>query len=119
MVHQAGGTGFILEATEHVVVLHSVYIEAHGLQRDRAADIGIDRAIHQSHRAASQLANDLVASDLLHRGHHTVFRRTNAPASPTLPACGFLTEMLRAQGGLLPRREVPSRKLPVTSEEGQ
>src|SRR5205085_11377572 len=81
MVHRSGCLGFVAEAPEHLIVLHAGYVETHGLQGDGAANIGIYRAVDESHRPTAQFADDLVTSDLVHGGDHASFDRRMARLS--------------------------------------
>ena len=70
MVQNTGGTRFVLEALQHVAAARAVYVEPHGLQRQRASDVGIGRPIHDSHGALAKLSGYYVAPNLF--GSHRV-----------------------------------------------
>ncbi len=67
MVEQPGGPGFILKAPDHVPVLEPMYVQAQSLERHCAPDGRVLRFVHNAHGAASQLADNFVSANRLHR----------------------------------------------------
>src|SRR6185312_3123099 len=119
VIHQAGGASFVLEAAEHFLVLHAMHVNAHGLERDRAADVGIHRAVHESHRTAPQLTHDFVTSDLLYRRHHTFVLTDECADLGGASSLMQLTDNSWASGGVLPKKGSPEPQLTAASTEIQ
>jgi hypothetical protein len=65
MGERAGGAGFAEKAVEEEGGVPGG-VDANGLYGDGAADEGVDGFVDDSHAAASQLARDLEAANLLH-----------------------------------------------------
>src|SRR5205085_5562237 len=72
----------MLEAAQKLFFVIAMDVNAHGLQRYRASDVGIGGLVHDAHGAAADLANDLVPTDRLwDRCVHEAFFATTAATS--------------------------------------
>jgi hypothetical protein len=65
MVEYAGGAGFVLETAHHFLRVQSVDVEPHRFKCYGPADCGIQRLVHDAHRAAAQLAGYLISANRL------------------------------------------------------
>src|SRR5205085_4274555 len=64
----------MLEAAQKLFFVIAMDVNAHGLQRYRASDVGIGSLIYDAHSAAPDFADDLVSTDgLWYRCVHVTF----------------------------------------------
>jgi hypothetical protein len=70
MIELAGGLGLDQEALLVLGAPVGVLVQDDGLQRDHAVEVRVLGLVDHAHRAAPELAEDLVAADLLQRLGH-------------------------------------------------
>ena len=79
MIHRPRCLGFVAEAAQHLVVIHAVDVEAHGLERYGSSNVGVHCPVDESHGATAQFAYNLVTSNLFHCGHHATYQKRVFP----------------------------------------
>src|SRR5262249_13788703 len=63
MVEHTGQAGLVAKARQQLVALRPLHVQAHGFERDRAADGRVQGLVHYAHGAPAELANYLIAPD--------------------------------------------------------
>ena len=57
MIHRPRCLGFVAEAAQHLVVIHAVDVEAHGLERYGSSNVGVHCPVDESHGATAQFTD--------------------------------------------------------------